>query len=128
MIKDFNITPSNKAFLIDKINRLDPTEQWVCNVRKRKQQRSSPQNERMWQFFSDLAEYLGYERKEHEFVKEFVTLDAWPEIVTLPTGEIQKLPPRTSRMDIKEHREMMDAVERRCAEWGFVWDNAHNFE
>lgn|GEM_PF-3680720 len=122
LIKNYRMSAMNRKHLIQRIEQLDCiSRDYVVDVREFKVKRSNPQNDRMWQYFTDLAVYLGYEKREVEFVKEFVTLDVWPEIVKLPDGEIKKMPPRTSKMDTKTHGEMMEAVERKCVEWGFYW-------
>lgn len=126
MIKSFHLSEANKEALITKIRQLDcSATRWVCDVRQKQSKRSNPQNDRMWQFFTDLADYLGYERSEVEELKLMVTMEVWPVWKDLPSGERWKCPPKTSKMNTKEHTEMMDACERYVANWGFIW-RAHD--
>ena len=113
----------NRPHLIEQINRLDCTATlWQVDIRPKKSKRSNPQNDRMWQFFTDLADYIGYEKHEVEQLKEMVTMKVSPVWKVLPDGVKVPTPPRTSKMNTKEHTELMDAVERYVAGWGFVWE------
>jgi hypothetical protein len=122
----FQMNRQNLPFLIRKLEGLlDDAPVWTITWSKPKDFRSDAQNRRLWQFFTDFAAHVGYERKEVETLKEMVTLEVWPRMVMLPDGSTTKIPPRTSGMDTKEFSDMMEALVKYAAELGFVWVAEH---
>ena len=128
-MKPFHLTPSNRAYLIDKINKLDPTKVWEVVIRERKSKRSLEQNRWMRGFATDLGEYLGYtpdacyEVLMFKFCPEFITDPETGAEIRIP-GHFGKKQDGTPR-NTKEAAEIQEAVQTWAAsELGFYWEEA----
>jgi hypothetical protein len=126
MIKNFHVTPHNRLFLYQKIERLDPTKDWVANFEVKKSKRSIPQNKWMRGFAADFGAHLGYSTDEayellmYKFCPEFIVDPETGEEIRKP-GHFSKKQDGTPR-DTKEAAEIQEAVLMWAASLGFVWD------
>lgn len=119
-MKPFHLTPSNRAYLIEKINKLDPTKVWEVTVRERKSKRSLEQNSRYWSLLTDLGRHLGYEAEELHDALRFKFLRQRVEI----GDEALPLMKSTTKLSVEEMNEYMEAIERWAATLGWVWEEA----
>jgi hypothetical protein len=60
MIKSWVLTLQNIDNLTDKLKQLDFTKQWEITVRERKPKRSLEQNDRLWDLYRSVGNYIGY--------------------------------------------------------------------
>ena len=119
-MKPFHLTPSNRAYLIDKINKLDPTKVWEVVIRERKSKRSVEQNRRLWDLYGAIGDYIGEDKdKVHELMGyKFLRYQA--EIA----GVTVELIKSTTKLTTKEMTEYQEAIERWAANIGFYWEEA----
>ena len=116
MIKNFHITNQNLQFLVQKLERLDPTKGWVANVTEKKSRRSNEQNKWMRGFAADFGAHLGYSPDEayellmYKFCPEFITDPETGEEIR-KTGHFSKKQDGTPR-NTAEAAEVQDAVQR----------------
>jgi hypothetical protein len=125
-MKPFVITPQNKPYAIELINKLDPTKQWQMSITEKKSKRSLEQNKWMRGFAKDAGDYFGYDADRFY---EMLMFKFCPEyIVNLDTGEEVRKPGHFSKKQdgtprtTGEAAEIQDAVQRWAAEFGFVWE------
>ena len=117
MIKDFNISKSNLPFLFEKINALDQTVSWVCNVREKKIQRSTEQNNWVRGFAKDFGEYLGYDA---DAMYDILMYKHNPTFIVIDDKEV-RLAGHFSKLKTDKAAQVQDAIERWASELGFVW-------
>jgi hypothetical protein len=128
MIRNWHITPDNRGMLGARINSLDPTRQWVCNITEKKSRRSNEQNKWMRGFAKAYGEELGYSQDDmydilmYKFCPEFVTDPETKAEIRKP-GHFSKLQDGTPRCT-KDAADIQDAVQRWAGDLGFVWDEA----
>lgn len=119
MIKHI-IYANNQASLIDKINRLDPTERYLCEIKPHKSQRSLAQNKWARAYAKDLGAHLGYEPDE---MYEILMYKFNPVFITdKETGEQIRLAGHFSKLRTNEAAEVQDKIQRWSAGLGFFWD------
>lgn len=118
MIKDFHISPYNLSALFDKINKLDPTRKWVCNVRERQSKRSIDQNARYWKLITEFGAYLGYDKDEMHDLCRFKFLRDRVIVGDEPMPRLKS----TTRLTTAEMVDYQEAIERWAAGLGFVFD------
>jgi hypothetical protein len=128
VIRNWHITPDNRGLLGAKLNSLDPTRQWVCNVTEKKSRRTNEQNKWMRGFAKAYGEELGYSQDDmydilmYKFCPEFVT-DPETKVEIRKPGHFSKLQDGTPR-STKDAADIQDAVQRWAGDLGFVWDDA----
>jgi hypothetical protein len=107
----------NYAFLIKRLDALDPTVRWQVSVKPYKSQRSNAQNARYWAFLTAFGDYLGYTRDEmHDLCKyKFLSV-----VVGINNEFLTKLK-STPKTNTKEFAEYCEACEAWAASLGFVW-------
>ena len=124
MIKNFNISPINLPFLIDKIKNLDPKLNWVCNVREKELSRSDSQNSMYWDFITEFGEYLGYTKEEMHDVLRFKYLSN----NIIVGNEMLPALRSTTKLNVKEFVTYFASIERWASELGFIWDGGMEWE
>ena len=68
-IKNFNLSNSNLPYLVAKIQSLDLSVGYVCNVLQKQSKRTLDQNARLWKLYGNLGEYIGeFPYKVHELM------------------------------------------------------------
>jgi hypothetical protein len=117
-IRSFHVTNQNREFLFKKIENLDPTKQWICNITEKKSKRSSDQNSRYWKLLTDFGRYLGYESEEMHEICRYKYLR---EYVVVGDERMEKLK-STTKLNTQEFTEYMDAIDRWAVSLGFVWE------
>ncbi len=107
----------NYAFLIKRLDALDPTVKWQISARPYKSKRSNAQNSRYWAFLTAFGDHLGYTRDEmHDLCKyKFLSV-----VVGINNEFLTKLK-STPKTNTKEFAEYCEACERWAASLGFVW-------
>jgi hypothetical protein len=118
VIEGFHLTPTNRPFLISKIERLDPHKLWVVDVREKKAKRSNQQNSRYWLFLQGFGQYLGYTKDEMHDLCRYKFL---AERVMVGDQEMVKLK-STPKTTTKEFAEYCDLCIMWAAQLGYVWD------
>lgn len=108
---------SNRPYLHDRIDRLDPTRLWVITAREFKAKRSNQQNARYWAFLTAYGEYLGYTRDEMHDICKYKFLR---EVVEVNGEEVIKLK-STPKTTTKEFAEYCEMCEMWAAQNGFLW-------
>jgi hypothetical protein len=124
-IRSFHVTNQNREFLFKKIENLDPTKQWICNITEKKTKRSNQQNKWMRGFADAFGDHFGYTRDE---AYDMLMFKFCPEFVTDPeTGAEIRMPGHFSTKqdgtprNTKEAADIQEAVLRWSAGLGFLW-------
>lgn len=119
MIK-FTIYGSNHASLIKRIESLDPTEKFSCEIKPHKSQRTLAQNKWARAYAKDLGKHLGYEPDE---MYELLMYKFNPVFLTdKETGEQIRMAGHFSKLKTDEAAEVQDKIIRWASELGFFWD------
>jgi hypothetical protein len=117
---EFDLTPSNRQFLVSKLERLDPHVIWHVSIRKKKSKRSLDQNRRLWDLYGAIGDYIGedkysiHELMGYKFLRELKTVG----------GETVEVIKSTTNLSTKDMADYQDAIERWAAEIGFIWEEA----
>ena len=114
----FNLSPHNKQFLYAKIEALDLSEGWQVVIRKKKTKRTEAQNNRLWDLYTALGEYLGEFKDDVHELMGYKFLRYQKEI----NGVQVELIRSTTELSTKEMGEYQDSIEMWAAQIGFVWD------
>ena len=118
MIKNFHISQHNRQNLIDKINALDLSTQWVCDVKPKQLQRSNEQNRRLWELYTALGHHIGLMPDEVHQLMGYKFLRYQKEV----NSEVEEFIKSTTKLTTKEMAEYQEAIERLGAEWGFFFE------
>lgn len=119
-IEQFHVTAQNRSYLFQKIERLDPTRQWVVTVRERKSKRSLDQNRRLWDLYGAIGEYIG---EDKDAVHELMGFKFLRELKTI-NGESVESIKSTTKLSMPEMAAYQEAIERWAAGIGFYWEEA----
>lgn len=115
MIIDYTINPVNRKLLCSKIESLDPTKLWQCQIRLKKSKRSIDQNSRLWGYlYKTLSEFLGLEDDEVHQLMGYKFLRYQKEI----DGKTQEFIKSTTKLDTKEMADYQDKIGRWASEIG----------
>jgi len=117
-MQPFNLSPQNKQYLFDKIDKLDPTRQWQVIIQERQSKRSVIQNERLWSLYTALGDHLGESKdKVHELMGyKFLRYQ------TTVAGESVELIKSTTKLTTKDMAEYQENIENWAALIGFIWE------
>lgn len=118
MIKNFTMSPANRASLIEKIQRLDPYKLWVCNIIEKKSKRTIEQNSRLWKLYTALGNYIGLDADEVHELMAYKFLRYQKEV----NGKVEEFVKSTTKLNTAEMVGYQDAIERWGAEIGFLFD------
>ncbi len=118
MIKNFTMSPANRASLIEKIQRLDPYKLWVCNIIEKKSKRTIEQNSRLWSLYTALGNYIGLDADEVHELMAYKFLRYQKEV----NGKVEEFVKSTTKLNTAEMVEYQDAIERWGAQIGFLFD------
>lgn len=118
MIRNFTLSPSNRSSLIDKINHLDPTRLWVCNIVEKKSKRSVDQNSRLWKLYTELGNHIGLEPDELHQLMGYKFLRYQKDV----NGKTEEFIKSTTKLTTADMANYQDSIERWGAEAGFVFE------
>lgn len=114
----FVMNSQNKPYLIDKINRLDPTRLWVVDIRERKSKRTLDQNRRLWSMYNSLGKHLGLDADEvHQFMG-YKFLRYQKDV----GGKVEEFIKSTTKLNTAEMAEYQESIERYGANLGWIYD------
>ena len=109
----------NAEFLQNRINQLDPTKKWQVTARPYKSKRSLDQNSRLWEWYTALGNYIGYEREEVHELMGWQFLRSQKVINGINVEVIKS----TTKLNTEEMTHYMESIERWASEIGFIWSD-----
>lgn len=116
---EYALQPSkNINGLIERLNRLDPTQMWKVTVSKWKSRRSLEQNSRYWKLITELANYTGEDKDRMHDLMGYKFLR---EVVTVKGEEIWRIK-STTELNTAQMAEYQDSIERWAHEIGFYFE------
>ena len=120
MYIEFALYGNNLPYLVEKLQKLDPTRRWKVEVKQWKAKRSHEQNARYWKLLTELGKHLGYTQEELHDICRFKFLRNAIEI----EGERLPLLKTTTKLNTKDMAEYQDAIERWASTLGFIFDES----
>jgi len=116
-IKNFNISQPNLPYLFSKIQDLDLSLGYVCNVTLKSHGRTADQNSRLWKLYSELGEYIG---ESSDKVHELMT---WKFLRSQTTvnGESIEVVKSTTKLTTAEMTDYQNKIELWAGSIGFVF-------
>jgi hypothetical protein len=110
----------NYAFLIKRLDALDPTVRWQVTVRPYKSKRTLEQNSRLWVLYNELGQHIGHTADEvhelmgYQFLRELKTIN----------GQAVEVIKSTTKLDTKAMTDYQDSIVRWAAQIGYVFEDA----
>ena len=119
-IKNFNISQPNLPYLFSKIQDLDLSLGYVCNVTLKSHGRTADQNSRLWKLYSELGEYIG---ESSDKVHELMT---WKFLRSQTTvnGESIEVVKSTTKLTTAEMADYQNKIELWAGSIGFAFNDA----
>lgn len=108
----------NYAFLIKRLDALDPTVRWQVSVKPFKSTRSTEQNDRLWALYTALGKYIGEDDPDEVHKLMGYKFLRFPKTVN---GEQFWFIKSTTKLNTAEMTEYQESIERWGASLGFVW-------
>ena len=119
-IKSFNISKSNLPYLFAKIQDLDLSQGYVCNITLKSHIRSLDSNARLWKLYTALGEYIGESPdKIHELM-------GWKFLRSQSTvnGESIEVVKSTTKLTTAEMADYQNKIELWAGSIGFAFNDA----
>jgi hypothetical protein len=119
-IKNFNISQPNLPYLFSKIQDLDLSLGYVCNVTLKSHIRSLDSNARLWKLYTSLGEYIG---ESSDKVHELMT---WKFLRSQSTvnGETIEVVKSTTKLTTAEMADYQNKIELWAGSIGFAFNDA----
>jgi hypothetical protein len=116
-IKNFNISQPNLPYLFSKIQDLDLSLGYVCNVTLKSHGRTTDQNSRLWKLYTSLGEYIG---ESSDKVHELMT---WKFLRSQTTvnGESIEVVKSTTKLTTAEMADYQNKIELWAGSIGFAF-------
>ena len=122
MFKPFNITEQNLPYLVVKLKDLlekQPEKNWQILIKQRNSDRSLEQNARLWELYTSIADYTGYESPQ--MIHELMGYKFLLEEKVVQGEHITKIK-STTKLSVKEMQDYMTKIEAWASEklgWSF---------
>ena len=117
-IKNFNISQPNLPYLFSKIQDLDLSLGYVCNVTLKSHGRTADQNSRLWKLYSELGEYIG---ESSDKVHELMTWKFLRSQTTI-NGESIEVVKSTTKLTTAEMADYQNKIELWAGSIGFAFN------
>jgi hypothetical protein len=114
----WSLTKDNLAGLVEKLTNLDWTKRWRVTVVEAKANRSLEQNERLWELYTSIGNYLGIEKDRIHELMGFKFLRYQTEIAGTPVELIKS----TTKLTTSEMTEYQHQIEIWAQTMGWGWD------
>jgi hypothetical protein len=112
----------NYAFLIKRLDALDPTVRWQVTVKPFKSKRTLAQNDWARGYARKASQHFGYTPDEMYDILMFKHNPIF--LTDKDSGEVIRMPGSFSKLDTKQAAEVQEAIIQFGAEHGFYLDSA----
>lgn len=119
-IKNFNISQPNLPYLFSKIQDLDLSLGYVCNVTLKSHKRTLSQNDWVRKFARDFGNHFGYEA---DFAYDMLMFKFNPIFKTDPDGNEIRIGGSFSKLNTAEAAIVQENILKYGVEHGFLWEN-----
>jgi len=117
MIKGYHLTAGNRNNFVAQVQRLDPTIDWIADVRPYKAKRTLDQNSRLWKLYTALGDYIGLDSEEVHQLMGYRFLRYQKQV----GDKVEEFVKSTTKLSTKEMTDYQDAIERWGGEIGFYF-------
>lgn len=115
--KPWRLSTQNKSFLFQKIDHLDMSKTWEVYIQEAQDDRTLEQNDRLWELYTSIGNYLGYTKNEIHDLMGWQFLRYQTTVGDVVVEKIRS----TTKLKTKAMAEYQEQIEIWASQMGWSW-------